>query len=637
VAYQCVLGLSFTALRYHSKMNHQLALVAETTVAAATVQTKAAWDETEASTASELAALDEEESVGLQRESQSLLEASERDEAVARADSVAVEEWQAQAVVEQGESEVRTATAALAAESAQVASKHAASETVVAARYQSAALDNELAIGLCQWIPLADIACDVLGGATVVLEEGLATDAALASVAEAASASAAVAEENIQSVAAAQAQELAVVDTSRAASLEQEALAASIRSKEEAGAAAQLQVEALELQEKAQAEEDYAVQEAALAAAEQDEVEQLLKQASVHGVKACGYGLMASILGIVAVSFFALRLLFALLVGAWKACLARDSRGDRPRRVASASKLLLESGRWCSWTWHHGMAVMAAVAILHATTPKLLPSFVNYGIRDRGEVILRLACLASLLQTLILHTFPFARLRRPHGSILVAGCDVVLFAMSCFIILGTLVIMEFLLLWVVAGARISVTLSMISPEPWLFFIGAISIPLHWVLCDEIMKHNTPSGTEGLSGDRVAACTSESVSIVLDDSDPEKWEDIGESTPLLVASLLEAEAAYTAPSLNAVFLDRLRSFWDHAQLLLYPLEILVNVTIFLMLSRSIALLRQMWPVAKELILRTLSASQHRLLVGCGCFFGMLSLLGVTVHLWRRWRR
>jgi hypothetical protein len=140
----------------------------------------------------------------------------------------------------------------------------------------------------------------------------------------------------------------------------------------------------------------------------------------------------------------------------------------------------------------------------------------------------------------------------------------------------------------------------------------------------------------LNGDRVTTCTSESIPVASDELDPEKWEAIGESTPLLVASLLEPETAYIAPSLNAVFFDRLWSFWNHAQLLMYPFEILVNVTICLMLLRSTALLRQMWPVAKELIWRTVSASQHRLLVGCGCFLVTTGLLGLTLHQCRRCR-
>lgn len=360
-----MLGIAFTASRYEQLMNESLVQMAGISVAAATLQAKAVGDETLAAKNYEKAAQDETEARGMQKEAQDLLEASERDSAIANTDQVAVDELEAKAATEEVESDLHAAKAGVAAETADIESEQGAADGAAAARLEAAVVDDEIGVSLCQMIPFADVACDIVGGATAVVWEGMAADEAAKSIAEFAAAATATAQEDREAATAAKEQEMVVVDAGKAADLEAEAAAAKVRARDEATAAEQLVADAAGMDGKAKAEEGLAADETVEATAEEAEAARLLQQSVVLGVQACWDGIVVAVTGLIALTFFGIQMLYSLVIpsvqlAAKGIATAHHANGG----LTAASILTRPVARRISQVMHHGVAFLLAVEIV---------------------------------------------------------------------------------------------------------------------------------------------------------------------------------------------------------------------------------------------------------------------------------
>lgn len=137
------------------------------------------------------------------------------------------------------ESQVHDAAAtAMAAETAD-GELERKSAVANAEKWQAVALDEDIAVMLCQTIPFVDVVCDVLGGATLLVEESWSAKSIIAASVDAAAAAGATVQRDR--------------DQSQVAWLEEQATVANVQ--EEASAAAELEMEAASAQDKATVEE----------------------------------------------------------------------------------------------------------------------------------------------------------------------------------------------------------------------------------------------------------------------------------------------------------------------------------------------------------------------------------------------
>jgi hypothetical protein len=275
----------------------------------------------------------------------------------------------------------------------------------------------------------------------------------------------------------------------------------------------------------------------------------------------------------------------------------------------------------------------------------ILASFAQYNVQSRGEVILRLAGLTALLQTTLVHIPPYAHARllttttttnaKSHKmSLLATGCDILAFVVHHQIVLGALVVLEFLLVWVWIGGRLSESIVLPCNTVWLPLVASFLILLHWFVFREgVDEDDTNPSVATLHESDAEECigkdpfqTEEGAKLPIE-SNPDEWEPIGESTPLIPVYHEAMPSSGSQPSTvwTNMFSRRFQSFWKHVGLLRYPWELLVSSSVCALLMHCIPILRHLLPVSRDLILSHVSIHHGWLL----SLTGSLALLCAPV--------
>jgi hypothetical protein len=469
---------------------------------AATLQASSAENKALAFDNEQIAAADEAEAAELQEEAAVLFEKSEADAALAASEQVEVDELEAEIVVEEEEDAVHVAAAAFDEVTFESEMAEGAADAAEAARMEAQAHVEEIGVGICEIVPFLDIVCDFVGSVTAVgMEVGAATEATKAS-AEFATAAAAKADEEREIALAAEIQAKAVEDGALAVELEgeeieEEELAEGERLEgEEKEAASEAKYEQAEVEEEAAAEEN------ALAAEEEGEAGALTGEVIFHGVLSCWDAIMASIFGMLSLTYFTFRMTSTFVVPAVSKSVSTLTGFTACQGTGEV--FLSEVWRDFGYFLNHCMLFLLVAGIFS----NLLPGLEGNSLKARGGIILLFGFTGSCIQTGLVHVLPSC-LAGLRGS-----CQLVLSTIQRVVVLMVLFVIELLIVWVLFGPEV-------FSEPrledfvnwwlWAIFLLPLSLHLHFLEIPRLRNHDVISHIDKAAvgeNDAIPRCANE---------------------------------------------------------------------------------------------------------------------------------
>ena len=242
----------------------------------------------------------EEEAQGLENDAKVLRQRSEDEFATASTETAEAERLHEQAAAEAADEEGALEAAGLDETAYEADLVIVSEESGTAAELELEAHADEAAIGLCEFIPLVDIVCDVVGGATAVGLEIAAGEATVQAVTEGAAAAVLYDQEQGELATAASLEIDVVRDEGLADTAADSAADATVNAEKDA-ADAQVD-EALASDRKREAGIDVAQADADETAvvADEEEISSLMAEVAAHGVGAFLRGMAANISGAIA-------------------------------------------------------------------------------------------------------------------------------------------------------------------------------------------------------------------------------------------------------------------------------------------------------------------------------------------------
>lgn len=552
-------------------MNTKLLEISRAAEKAAALQASAAEHQALAVQAQEAAAAEEAQAAELEEEAAALLEKSKADSALAASEQMEADELEAQSVAEEEQSVAHVAVAAADEVTFEEEMAEATADVTQAARSEARAHGEELGVGVCEFVPFLDIACDIVGTITAVGLEGTAAVEATKASGEVAAASAAKLEEERETAMAAEMQAKAGEDAAAAAEVQAEEVAETELAEEERVAGEAKEAQASVLVDKAEIEEETAAEAETEGAAEEEEAGSLAGDVIVKGVLACWDAIMASFFGLLSFGYFTLRTLSNVVMPVVQSTISPSTTrsGGRFLGVIGDDSL----GRDLSYTGHHcGLFVLTA-----GLFGRLFETLTENSIEARGGIILCFAAAGALLQTLLFHSLPlyFTQTESIVG--------VVLHGIRSVISLCVLFTLEILLVWIVFGARtLAAAMALDSWVCWMVF--ALPLAIHmWFLERPYLhgkKHNDATAEARVEED-VDGVTKETDSLL-----PTRRVEV-------------SPVKSTEPSITGWF-SQMRH--DLSQMLL-PFELLMLACMFGLTIHCLSSTMTLWPASKALLLTT----------------------------------
>jgi hypothetical protein len=440
MSYWSVLGLAVQSSRWEQSMNIKLLQMAQAAEQSVALRASAVENKELATGKEEAAVADQAEAAELEEEAAVLWGKFEADAAVAVAEQVDIEELEAEIVGEEEQSAAHAAAATLDEATFDGEMAEGMADAAEASRIEAQAHGEEVFMGICEFVPLADVVCDFVGGITAVgLELNAAAEVAKAS-GEWAAAAAAKADEEREISLAGELQAKAVEDGALAAELQGEEAAEEELAEEERLAGEEKEAASEAMLEQAEVEEEAAAEETALAAEQEEEADSLAGKAIVHGMLSCWDAIMASVVGILSLTFFTVRVAAkGVLPAAAQSFIFVSAISQGSRDVFSHSVW-----RNISYVVHH----CALFLLLAGIFASLLDGLEQNSLKARGGIILCFGFTGSCLQTVLLHVVPNF-LAKSQGF-----CQMVAHIARISIVLTVLFVLEILIVWVNLGPEV---------------------------------------------------------------------------------------------------------------------------------------------------------------------------------------
>ena len=617
LSYSTMMGLAAQSSRWKHAMEEDLAKLAKSTAEAAAWQEAAGSDQVASEALTETSVAEQADGALLESEGEALITKGTADQAKA----VAAEE-EADGLVEvaaeaHGESVAMVAEAASEEALAEEDVAKATSDAALAAENTATAEADEAGTAICQFIPLIDVVCDVVGGvAAVGLETSSVRSAAMAAEEYAA---AAVLQAKVES-ATTEATELeasAVEEGEEAGVLKSKAAALEIQADEELAEGEADEAAATEALDKSVLDKEAAEEEQAKAATEEEESTNAWSQSVHHGANACGKAIMLSLASGIALVFWILRIAGSVVAPVMKSgvgflwtSLVMSSPEEANLKTTTISSISSRSAtteilHTASHILQHGLFLVAFFgvwgdALLQLRNLSAIPA--------TGGIVLGFSFSLAATQSFIMHAAPKAF---QHGGSFGSSVWVAFREFSRgVIVLSPLVVMEILLVWVNLGSWVFVP-SMVQGARrwWLWLVLALGIVVHHVYFTFTPSRSTEMDDQQRRNDEARSLlipTSEEKDGFTDygtrdvdadtdteffDAEEDEWISIeaGEDTFHMALSTPQDEIVFESG-------DK----WFYTLVLEDASRIrLVLVFEFLMASIMLALLRQSTPALQEL--------------------------------------
>lgn len=378
-----------------------------------TLESKAGADHSMAAKYAESSKADHVEAELLQESALELETESARETALAEANLVSEEEYNTKAAGEQLEADALGAEAAADEGVYLEESEKAVAEAAAAAKDMAETGSDTAGVAICEFIPLVDIVCDVVGTIAALGLQSQAAKLTAQSALDVTAATTAKLEEEALLTHVEAVEEVVLKDKGIATAFAADAEAEEALAAEETAEAEKDEAEALELFEKSKEEELLAEEEAAKAQEEEMEVERESGKAILHGLEAFKDAVVSGVFSFVAMAFFCVRLLVAILIPGGTAIVGfipyTMTMQESGRAVASCSEwgrnaIVAIPKREISYFAGHCGVFLLSMTVLGPQFSLLD----KIQIRNQGGVILCFAGIAALTQSLVLHLLPLA-------------------------------------------------------------------------------------------------------------------------------------------------------------------------------------------------------------------------------------
>ena len=575
MSYGSVLSLAGQSARWEHAMNVKILELTAATVKAASFQASAAEHQSLAAQAQKTAAGDEAEAAELQEEAAVLTEQSNADAAVAAGEQAEVEELEAQVVGEEEEAAAHAAAAALDETTFDSEMAEATADAVQATRSEAQAHGEEVGIGVCEFVPFLDIACDIIGGITAVGMEGIAASEAMKASGELAAATATKTEEEREVAQAAEFQGKVTEDGAAAAELQGDEAAEAELAEEEWVTGEEKEAEADALIEQAEAEEETAAEEESAAAEQEDEAALQAANAVVKGVMSCWDAIMASFFGAVSFLYFTFR--FAVKVVPPTVSAVSTMWASPATTTSTIATAATGNGvfvRNLSYNLHH-CGIFALVA---GNFSNLFHVFEHSSLQARGGIILAFGFTGACVQTILLHSLP-GHLSKSQsiGSILLHGLRFILS-------LPILYTLEILIVWAALGRKIFSNECLQALDHWQWWVlFLLPLGLHWSLLEiPMLRHASidecSRGDESLPSTETDALLS--------------TKHVADAPP---ATATESTTKSTTTK------GWFHLLWEDLGKMQFPFEILLLTCMSGLLIHCLGAAGTLWPASKALLL------------------------------------
>lgn len=573
-----VMGLTYQSSRLQTSMSEHLMKMAKEASRAAAHQEPADADLALSSQEMKKAAIDKTKGQALQEEADALFAKGEEDEALAATEETAADGEAAKAAGEEEQAVAKFAEAGSLQAAVDADRIEAGAESAAAARAEFTAHGDELGTGICEFVPVLDVVCDILGGTAAVGLEATAAKDAAESAALIAGAVEAETKEKAEMAFAVELQseaaedgEVATEGHAAAAQLETEAETELAEAQEEETAAQERQGQSVIEEEAAEEEEGKAMEEEAQSDAS------FVKSAE-HGVAACWDACFATVVSLVAVGFFAVRFTSMIALSATTHLPRVTSYGASGFPLRHFSQISLHCIIFGITLGYFGSSFFAYFDSLQA--------------RARGGIILLFALNVAAAQALLLHSLPVIwSLDGSCTSRLKAFSWAFLSSVAC---LFPLIILEFLILRVTFGTSLFTAKMLNELQEWYIWVvfGFSLISYYWLF------------------ERRGAAQSEIQTVrVISGSESPSWNSNNESSYGTLTT--EKSAAYSpetvpltstaAPELETTTQSRLATILRYFERYQLPFDLLIAACAFAVLRICLPNLRRLWPISKTIIL------------------------------------
>ena len=500
VSYWSVVGLATKSSRYEQSMNQHLMLMTESTSKSIALTGLSSENEELAATNSQQAAVDKTQSAELQEESMGLLKRSEVDLIKANADEVEMDSLKTEIGIEEEEMAgfVAEATADEITYETEIAEGTAdASE---AFELEAEVHGEEIGVTVCEFIPLLDMICDVVGSGSIVGLEVTATAEAAKSAGEMAAAATAKADEDRNAALATEMEARITEDNSVASGLQEEESSLREKAEKERIEGEQKQVASKTLYEQAEVEEAMAPTLEEQATQEETSASDNAAKALSHGVISCWDAILATVSGVTALVFFGFRFITAHVVPVvTKSCSTNPASTTSMRSNNNDKKRYFDILKSTSCFIQHWIIFLVVIGTFSL---KLLPTVVNTNtvIKARGGVIILFGCVCSSIEIVFLRAIPefydwYCIQGRGEAE---RDCCYSIFAIiSRFLTCAILFILELLILWVAFGQNNIVILTRVDAlsSVWFKIVCGVILACHIILVE----------FQILSGDKLKRC------------------------------------------------------------------------------------------------------------------------------------
>jgi hypothetical protein len=528
------------------------------------------------------AILDETKGETLQEDADALSVKAEQDEAMAATEETVADGQAVKATGEEEQAGKHLAEAGSLQAAVDADRVDAGVESVAAARAEFTAHGDELGTGFCEFIPVLDVVCDILGGTAAVGLEATAAKDAAESAAFLAAAVEAESKEKAEMALAAELQgkatkdaELATEGHAEAAELEAEAGVELLEAQEEEAAAQEMLGQSALEEETAEEEEGEAMVEEAQSDAS-------FAGSAEYGVAACWDACIAVSLSMAAVGFFAVRFatMMILSISADLPTIVSNGTGSLPLKCVSQ-------------LYFHCIIFCLALGYFGST---FFEHFDSLQVRARGGIILLFSVNVAVTQALFVHTFPVIwSTDGPCVGRIKASSRAFLSRIARLL---PLVVLEFLILRVLFGSALLNTNMLNKLQQWYLWVAfVVSLVSYYWFFERRQKPKIPSMKE-VSGEDAVSSYGATTEVTV--------ASCPETAPLVASTSVSRQESTIHSRFTAVV-----QYFEQFQL---PFDLLVAVCAFAVLRVCVPYLGHLWPLSKTIIL---AAHPHWWIVAVFC--------------------
>mmetsp|Transcript_6077 Transcript_6077/g.11518 ORF Transcript_6077/g.11518 Transcript_6077/m.11518 type:complete len:705 (-) Transcript_6077:196-2310(-) len=513
-----MMGLAIQSNRWKHSMEHELGMLSKSIAQATAWQEKAAEDESQAKVFSDKALEEKIQSESMQSEAESLILKGQEDEIQA-----ATLEKESEGLYVKASQEKQEAVGLLvevAAEEAAAQKENmaqVAANTALVAKNTASVEADEAGTVLCQWIPIVDVVCDVVGSVVAVgLETQGVREASL--VSEEYKSAMVLLQSHVESLTqeAEELESVSVGEGQEASLLEEQGGTLNQLAQEELTKGQAEEVAAKDELAQSLMDKDMGVEKETLAVSEEEESGQSWNESIQHGAKACGNALMMSMTSIVAFIFWLIRIGGYILGVGGRLVVEKMETGKGSWRYLKRRNVTQQGvfSRAMSHTIHH---VLLFVLFFGWRGKDFLNLRNLKGIPAMGGIVLGFSWNLATVQVLCLHSLPkvYQMHHQQQETITAATTMGSLMWVAMYeyakamLVLLPFTIMEILLIWVNFGSWMFVPKVVDWAQKWWLWglLWLVVTVIHYrcfVLscCQEedmfTCYHNSQMGRDSLS-------------------------------------------------------------------------------------------------------------------------------------------